>query len=73
MIIQTAKTVGALPALEERSSWLSVDVVANACVEITFSTAPSGVMETVNHESFHWSDTLVPLFRQAGLDFDAVP
>ena len=72
MIFQTAKTIGALPALDEQPSWLPVDVVAKSTIEIACSAAGSGVMNLVNHNSFHWNNDLLPLIRKAGLDFEEV-
>lgn len=72
LIFQSAKSTGALPALDENPAWLPVDVVANACTEITLSNAHSGVMNIVNHNSFHWTNELLPLLSKAGLPFEAV-
>lgn len=72
MILQTAKTVGALPMLDENPSWLPVDLVAIACIEIACSSAQSGVFNVVNHETFHWTRDLLPLLHSAGLKFEEV-
>ncbi|KEQ69447.1 putative NRPS-like enzyme [Aureobasidium namibiae CBS 147.97] len=72
LIFQSAKSTGALPALDENPAWLPVDIVANACTEIALSNADSGVMNIVNHNSFHWTRDLLPLLSQAGLPFEAV-
>lgn len=72
MIFQTAKTVGALPTLDENPSWLPVDLVASTCLEIACSCANSGVFNVVNHNFFHWTRDLLPLIRRAGLEFEAV-
>lgn len=72
LMLQTAKTVGALPELDETLYWLPVDTVAKACSEISCSGADSGVMNIVNDKSFHWSRDLLPLLRNAGLQFEAV-
>lgn len=72
LIFQSAKSTGALPALDENPAWLPVDIVANACTEIALSDAESGVMNIVNHNSFHWTNDLLPLLSQAGLPFEAV-
>lgn len=73
LMLQTAKTIGALPELDENPYWLPVDVVAKACSEIACSGADSGIMNVVNDRSFHWSRDLLPLLRQAGVQFDTVP
>ncbi|KAI5240362.1 acetyl-CoA synthetase-like protein [Aureobasidium subglaciale] len=72
LIFQSAKSTGTLPALDESPAWLPVDLVANACAEITLSGAESGVMNVVNHNSFHWTRDLLPLLLRAGLSFEAV-
>jgi len=73
LMLQTAKTIGALPELDENPYWLPVDVVAKACSEIACSGAGSGVMNVVNNKSFHWTRDLLPLLREAGLEFESVP
>ncbi|KAI4840569.1 acetyl-CoA synthetase-like protein [Aureobasidium sp. EXF-8845] len=72
LIFQSAKSTGVLPALDESPAWLPVDIVANACTEIALSNAESGVMNIVNHASFHWTRDLLPLLSKAGLPFEAV-
>ncbi|KAI6837511.1 acetyl-CoA synthetase-like protein [Hortaea werneckii] len=72
MIFQTAKTIGALPKLDENPAWLPVDTVANAFTEISCSGADAGVMNIVNHRTFHWSRDLLPLLRSTGLQFEDV-
>lgn len=72
LIFQSAGSTGTLPALDENPSWLPVDSVANACTEIALSDADSGVMNIVNHNSFHWTRDLLPLLQKAGLSFEAV-
>lgn len=71
-ILQTAKAVGALPALDENPSWVPVDLVANICIEIACSRAEFGVFNVVNHKTFQWTRDLLPLLRTAGLDFEEV-
>lgn len=73
LILRTAETVGALPELDEYPYWLPVDVVARAFSEIACSGADSGVMNVVNNKPFHWTRDLLPLLREAGLQFDAIP
>ncbi|KAF7185422.1 Adenylate-forming reductase [Pseudocercospora fuligena] len=72
MILQTAKTVGALPSLDERPSWLPVDTVAQAFIDISTSGADAAFVNVVNRNTFHWTKYLLPLLKQAGVDFDAV-
>jgi carbohydrate kinase (thermoresistant glucokinase family) len=73
LMLQTAKTIGALPQLDENPYWLPVDIVAKACSEIACSGAGSGVMNVVNNKSFHWTRDLLPLLRESGLEFESVP
>lgn len=81
LMIQSATTIGALPALEETPSWMPVDKVARAVVELsqlgTFDHKPQpGDEETVyqvqNSELFSWTDDLLPALTAAGLEFDVV-
>ncbi|EME84321.1 uncharacterized protein MYCFIDRAFT_133560 [Pseudocercospora fijiensis CIRAD86] len=72
MILQTAKTVGALPTLDERPSWLTVDTVAQAFIDISTSGADATFVNVVNHNTFHWTKDFLPLLKQAGVDFEAV-
>ena len=73
LMLQTAKTIGALPELDETPYWLPVDTVAKACSEIACSGAESGVMNIVNDKNFHWTRDLLPLLRETGLQFETVP
>jgi carbohydrate kinase (thermoresistant glucokinase family) len=72
LMLQTANTIGALPELDETPYWLPVDTVAKACSEIACSGAESGVMNIVNDKSFYWTRDLLPLLREAGLEFETV-
>jgi carbohydrate kinase (thermoresistant glucokinase family) len=72
MMMQTALTVGALPKLRETPSWLPVDVVAKAVVEITLSSAGSVFANVTNPQMFSWTDDLLPALRKSGLCFDEV-
>lgn len=70
MIFQTAETIKALPKLDENPSWTPVDVVADSVIDMSMSPEGGEVMNVVNSRLFHWTDDLLPLLRQAGLDFD---
>lgn len=72
MIFQCAKTIGVIPKLDENPSWLPVDVVATAIIDHALSEVPSCVLNVVNHRSFHWTRHLLPLLREAGLEFEKV-
>lgn len=78
MIIQSAKTIGALPMLDEECSWLPVDTVAAAVVEMWSNSKnekggqASDVYNVVNTNTFHWTKDLLPMLRSVGLEFDSV-
>ena len=72
MQMQTALTVGALPQLSETPSWLPVDTVAQAVVDISLSDADSLVTNVVNKRTFNWTSDLLPALRTAGLQFEIV-
>lgn len=69
LMIQAAKTIGAVATLDENPLWLPVDIVASALTEISLSAAGAGVMNIVNPQSFHWTRDLIPALRRAGLEF----
>jgi carbohydrate kinase (thermoresistant glucokinase family) len=72
LIIQSALTIGALPKLQESPSWTPVDVVAQAVAEIALSDSKSTVANVTNAKTFSWIDDLLPVLREAGLEFDEV-
>jgi carbohydrate kinase (thermoresistant glucokinase family) len=69
MMLQAAVTIGAIPKLDENPLWLPVDVVASTVAEISLSPTAAGVMNVVNHKSFHWTRDLLPALHHAGLEF----
>jgi thioester reductase-like protein len=72
MMIQTALTVGALPKLSEMPSWLPVDVVAHAVIDISLSKAGSLFANVVNPRKFSWIGDFIPALQMAGLEFNLV-
>ncbi|WZH45841.1 Gluconate kinase [Fusarium acuminatum] len=70
MMMQTAVTIGALPKLRETPSWLPVDTVADAVVDISLSDSPSVFTNVANPKTFDWTNDLLPALRNAGLTFD---
>ena len=77
LMLRSAHTVGALPALDQIVRWLPVDVVARVSVEIGLSDPAlwqnrATVFNVVNPHGLHWTTDLLPILRQAGLAFDAV-
>ncbi|KOC07407.1 hypothetical protein AFLA70_31g004981 [Aspergillus flavus AF70] len=81
--LRTAKTLGALPALDETPAWLLVDVVARSILELSgivsnekakaLAHDPSVVYHVQNSKTFRWTEDLLPALRQAGLKFDILP
>ncbi|ORY66082.1 uncharacterized protein BCR38DRAFT_429188 [Pseudomassariella vexata] len=72
MMMQSALTIGALPKLQETPSWLPVDTVAQAIKEIALSDTGSIFANVTNHRLFRWTEDLLPMLRNAGLEFDEV-
>ncbi|EGX90922.1 NRPS-like enzyme [Cordyceps militaris CM01] len=72
MMMQTAVTVGALPRLAETPSWLPVDTVAEAVVDMSLSDKKCDFANITHHKTFSWTDDLLPALRLAGLQFDEV-
>jgi thioester reductase-like protein len=70
LMLQCAKTIGALPALDEFPLWLPVDTVAGTIIDITFSSAAGDVFNIVSPHPFHWTRDLLPYLRAAGLEFE---
>jgi len=71
LMIRSALTVGALPALDERPSWLPVDVCAQAATEVAMAETdsatasdPNLVYHLVNPQTFSWKDDLLPALKQ---------
>jgi thioester reductase-like protein len=66
LMIRSAITVGALPALSENISWLPVDDCAKVCVDL--SMAPASGQELVYHvlnpRTFNWARDLLPTLQQ---------
>lgn len=69
LMMQAALTIGAVPTLDESPLWLPVDVVASTVSDISLGSARAGVMNVVNHQSFHWTRDLLPALHNAGLTF----
>lgn len=72
LMLQAATTTGAIPTLDENPLWLPVDTVAHGLTEISLSDAGQGVMNVVNHQSFHWTRDLLPALHATGLEFEEV-
>ncbi|KFY11178.1 hypothetical protein V492_04600 [Pseudogymnoascus sp. VKM F-4246] len=72
LILQSGRTIGAIPALDESPLWLPVDVVAKAISEISLSDSPAGTTNVVATQSFHWTRDLLPKLHATGLTFEEV-
>ncbi|RAR09693.1 acetyl-CoA synthetase-like protein [Stemphylium lycopersici] len=88
LMIQTAVTLGALPALDEEMSWLPVDSAARIildCCDISTTPSKSGasnvikspssdlVYHILNPTRFHWTREMLPILAAAGLQFETLP
>jgi thioester reductase-like protein len=72
LMIRSAISIGALPALDDTLTWLPIDIVAKAMVEICHSPKRQDVYHVVNPKSFHWARDLLPMLQSAGLKFEQV-
>ncbi|TID21418.1 male sterility protein [Venturia nashicola] len=83
LMLQSAAIIGALPALQETPSWMPVDKVARAILELSHLTTTTNpcillsdekiVYHIQNTQTFHWTTQLLPSLRLAGLSFETVP
>ncbi len=83
-MIRSALFMKALPALNENCSWIPVDTLATAILEVSRtvqsapkpcaidSTNPPVVYNMCNPQLFSW-DQLLEKVRKAGLEFETVP
>jgi thioester reductase-like protein len=85
LMIQTAHTLGALPALDEEMSWLPVDYAAKIILDLcrikTFESGstmanhvddPDVVYHVLNPARFHWTHDMLPALSAAGLSFEVL-
>jgi thioester reductase-like protein len=72
LMLRSALTIGALPALNDTLSWLPVDDVARVIVQLCHVREPHDVYHVVNPRLFNWTRDLLPMLRAAGLRFDEV-
>ena len=82
LIIRSALTLKVLPALDGTESWLPVDKVAAAILDlagISTGAIPVSDLDTdlvyniENPHTFSWTDSLLPELHQSGIDFSTVP
>ena len=71
LMVRSAISTGALPALQERVSWLPVDVCARAVVEAALDNGggeeQGEVLHLVNPSTFSWTEALLPALRKSKL------
>jgi thioester reductase-like protein len=72
LMIRSAVSMGALPALGDTLTWLPIDTVAKIVVELCQSPAHQDVYNLVNPRAFNWTKDLLPMLRAAGLSFEQV-
>ncbi|KAL4797672.1 hypothetical protein BDV19DRAFT_377475 [Aspergillus venezuelensis] len=80
LMISAARTIGALPRLDEWHRWLPVDVVAGVVGDISLSSTISdegkevdqAIYNIISPHPFNWTTHLLPLLRSAGLDFEEI-
>ncbi len=72
LMIRSAVSIGALPELTDTLTWLPIDVVAQAIVDISHAPERQDVYHVVNPRSLAWSRDLLPMLASAGLKFDTV-
>ena len=82
LMIRSALTLKALPALDEAESWLPVDTLAIITLDLTgisTGTIPVSDSDTdlvynlENPHTFSWTGTLLPELQRSGLEFSIVP
>lgn len=69
LMFRSALTTGALPALDERPSWLPVDQCAQAITDIALDVSNASsevdlVYHLVNPETFSWKNDLLPALKK---------
>jgi thioester reductase-like protein len=81
-MIQTAVTLGALPALDEEMSWLPVDHAARVILDLCDITNTGDVIRTppphlvyhvLNSMRFHWTRDMLPALSAVGFGFETLP
>ncbi|KAH8890655.1 acetyl-CoA synthetase-like protein [Thozetella sp. PMI_491] len=64
LMLQSARTLGALPALDETPSWMPVDLVAKACIELAgLSGAPPSGASTLDNDPATSLDDLGTVYQ----------
>ncbi len=82
LIIRSALTLHALPALDKTESWFPVDTLASTILELAGITTPHPSASDDDHElvynlenphTFSWTRDLLPELARSGLEFETVP
>lgn len=82
LIIRSALTLRALPALDETESWLPVDTLATTILDLTgistgaipISNSDTGLVYNLeNPRTFSWTSSLLPELQRSGLEFSTIP
>ncbi|KIW77574.1 hypothetical protein Z517_10020 [Fonsecaea pedrosoi CBS 271.37] len=77
LMIRSALSIGTLPALDMKCSWIPVDTLARAIIEIATITngqhPPRVVYNMCSRHNFSWTEDLLPALADAGLKFETVP
>ena len=70
MMMQTAVTIGALPKLKETPSWLPVDTVASAFIDVSLSDTSNVIVNLTHAKTFSFTNDLLQALRESGLEFE---
>ncbi|KIW86635.1 uncharacterized protein Z519_12760 [Cladophialophora bantiana CBS 173.52] len=76
LMIRSALSIGSLPCLDMKCSWIPVDTLAKAIVEIAtmpkFQQPQRLIYNMCSRFSFSWATDLLPALAGAGLKFETV-
>ncbi|KAK5209187.1 hypothetical protein LTR47_004896 [Exophiala xenobiotica] len=75
LMIRSALTLGCLPVLDMKCSWIPVDCLASAIVDLTTFTCREElefVYNMCNPNTFSWTEDFLPALANAGLEFEKV-
>ncbi|KAI1619273.1 hypothetical protein EDD37DRAFT_698729 [Exophiala viscosa] len=75
LMIRSALILGCLPMLDMKCSWIPVDDLASAIVDLTTLTSREDlrfIYNMCNPYTFSWTEDLLPALAKAGLDFEKV-
>lgn len=72
LIIRSALTLKVLPKLNTSCSWLPVDTLACAIIDLCFNKTSKLVYNLSSPKTFDWATALLPALQSAGLEFTPV-